>query len=427
MTSIQQTRSGFRRIAPAMAAVIVCALSGLVAASGILVTAGGMDQRYYHWVTVQYFREIFPRIDVVNVATATAPFYHLIVAAISGPLHLTEPGTQFVASLFAAGLAAVAVWFAMSITSSLLRLLALAPLLLSPYFWQSALWMLNDAAALLFGFSAMILVLRQRPGNILSQVGIGLLLAGAVATRQTYIWAVVPVVAVTWFSMRGSTTAAKCRAAIRVALPSLIVLAVLIALWQGFIPPGFREMNASNRSPVSLSYCFAVAAMFFVPVLIAVGVRATPKPLIPIGLGLLAALPALVFSSAVTTPPDNSRYGGLIWVLVGHTPTLAGRSVLLAVLAFVGAWSVCYVLANLDQATALLVGSALIALAVTQSAGGQLFQKYFELPIAALTLVTLTALGARGLINRRWPLVGLALLQAMLTSGIVIKPFVAAL
>lgn len=56
--------------------------------------------------------------------------------------------------------------------------------------------------------------------------------------------------------------------------------------------------------------------------------------------------------------------------LVGHTPTLAGRSALLAVLAFVGAWSVCGVLAKLDQATALLVGSALVALGVTLSAGG---------------------------------------------------------
>ena len=100
---------------------------------------------------------------------------------------------------------------------------------------------------------------------------------------------------------------------------------------------------------------------------------------------------------------------------------------MLPVLAFVGAWSVCYVLANLDQATALLVGSALIALAVTQSAGGQLYQKYFELPIAALTLVTLSALAARGCINRRWPLAGLATLQEVLVAGIVIKPLVAAL
>ena len=424
-----QTRSSFGRTASAstLAGLIVCALSALVAASGILVTSGGIDQRHFHWVTIQYFQKTFPRIDVVHVDTATAPLYHLIVAAISGPLHLTESEAQFVASLFAAGLAAVVVWFAMSITSPLLRVLAPAPLLLSPYFWQSALWMLNDVAALFFAFSAMILVLRQRSGNNLSQVGIGLLLAAAVATRQTYVWALVPAVAVTWFSIRGATMAAKCRAAARVAVPSLIVLAVLIALWHGFLPPGFHEMNASNRSPVSLSYCFAVAAMFFVPALVAVGIRATPQPLIPIGLGLVAALPALVFTSAATTPPDKSRFGGLIWVLVGHTPTLAGRSVLLPVLAFVGAWSVCYVLANLDQTTALLVGSALIALAVMQSAGGQLYQKYFELPIAALTLVTLTAFAATGRIYRRWPLVGLATLQAFLTAGIVIKPFVAAM
>ena len=45
------------------------------------------------------------------------------------------------------------------------------------------------------------------------------------------------------------------------------------------------------------------------------------------------------------------------------------------------------------------------------------YQKYFELPIAALTVVTMTALEAKGLINRRWSLVGLAAFQAICFLG----------
>ncbi|MGB3482216.1 MAG: hypothetical protein WBB07_08365 [Mycobacterium sp.] len=426
MTSDGQVRPGHRRIAPALAALTVCTLSALVASSRIMVTSGGIDQRHYHWVTVQYFRDTFPRIDIVNVDTATAPLYHLVLAAVSGPFDLTEHQTQFVASLFAADLAALAVWFAMSTVSTLFGVLAVAPLLLSPYFWQSGLWMLNDAAALFFGLAALILVVRRDPGNVLSQFGVGLLLAAAVATRQTYVWAVVPCVAVTGSSMNGSATAAKMGAICRVAAPAFFVLAVLATAWHGLTPPGFREMNAANRSPVSLSYCFAVAAMFFVPIVIGVVGRPVRRTLAPLVLGTLAAVPAIVFPSVATVPPDNTRYGGLIWMLVAHGPSYGDRSIVLAILAFIGAWSVCHVLMTLDQPTKTLAGTALVALAVCLSAGGQLYQKYFELPVAAIAMMTIVALAQGGLIKRNWPLIALILLQATLTMGIVLVPLVAA-
>ena len=314
----------------------------------------------------------------------------------------------------------------MPISSRLLRFLALAPLLLSPYFWQSAMWMLTDAAALLFALWAFILLLRLRPGDSRSQMFIGLLLAAAVATRQTYVWALLPAVAVALFTMRGSPGAPRIKAVARIALPALIVLVVLVAMWRGFLPPGMHELNATRQSWVSVSYCFAVSAIFFVPLFVAIPIRAMPRPVMAVGLSVVAALPALVFRSAATPRPDDARRGGLIWELVQHTPTVGGRSLLLALLAFVGAYSVCCILANLDKTTAILVGSALVGLAVTMSAGGQLYQKYFELPIAVLTLIAICALAQR-LIIRRWPLVVLAVLQAVLTAGIVIKPLVASL
>lgn len=101
---------------------------------------------------------------------------------------MSESGTQFSASFFAAALAALAVWYAGSVTEPALRVLALAPLLLSPYFWESALWMLTDAAALLFAFAAFAMLLRRGPMDALGSLSAGLLLAAAVATRQTYVW-----------------------------------------------------------------------------------------------------------------------------------------------------------------------------------------------------------------------------------------------
>src|SRR5829696_992777 len=141
-------------LVPTAAAVVVSAFAAITAARGVVVTAGGRDQRNFHWVAIWQMREAFPNVDVSNVKSATAPLYHLVVAAVSKLLNLGEAGTQFVGSLFGAALAAVVFWFAGSATSGWLRVLAVSPLLLSAYFWQSTLWMLNDAAALLFAFLA---------------------------------------------------------------------------------------------------------------------------------------------------------------------------------------------------------------------------------------------------------------------------------
>lgn len=424
----ERLRSRSSASQPIAAALTVCVLSALVAASGVIVTAGGNDQRDFHWGTIEYLRQIFPRIDVVNLYTATGPLYHQVVAAVSAPLDLTQSETQFVASFFAAALAAVVVWFALPITDPVLRWLVVAPLLLSPYFWQSALWMLNDDAGLLFGLIALIAVLRQREsGSGYTQLGIGLLIAAAIATRQSYIWLVVPATCATLVAMPGGSKGGKIAAALRLAGPGVAVLTVLALLWRGFSPPLTQEMNASRLSWVSLSYCFAVGALFFVPVAIAVWDRRPRRPLAAYVLPVAAALPALVFESAATTPPDNSRRGSLIWTLVAHTPTIFGRSPFLAILAFVGALALCLVIVNLDRTTATLTGTGVVALAVAMVAGGRLYQKYFELPIAALALIALVALASAGLVARRWPLWAIAGLQAVLLAGIVAKPVLAAL
>ena len=279
---------------------------------------------------------------MTSEAQTLGPLYHQVVAAVSAPLDLTQSETQFVASFFAAALAAVVVWFALPITDPVLRWLVVAPLLLSPYFWQSALWMLNDDAGLLFGLIALIAVLRQREsGSGYTQLGIGLLIAAAIATRQSYIWLVVPATCATLVAMPGGSKGGKIAAALRLAGPGVAVLTVLALLWRGFSPPLTQEMNASRLSWVSLSYCFAVGALFFVPVAIAVWDRRPRRPLAAYVLPVAAALPALVFESAATTPPDNSRRGSLIWTLVAHTPTIFGRSPFLAILAFVGALAAC--------------------------------------------------------------------------------------
>jgi hypothetical protein len=413
-------------VAPALAAVGVLVFAAIVAASGLTVTAGGRDQRLFHFVTVMQFRNEFPYIDVSNVQTATAPLYHLIVAAISGPLHLSEAGTQVVAALFAAALAAAVVWFVSAVANGWLRVIVAAPVLLSAYFWESALWMLNDVATLLFAFLAFVVVLRHTAGTR-SQVLVGVLLAAAVATRQTYVWALVPVVAVVLLDARTRPVASRLAAVARVAVPPLLVLVALVAVWKGFVPPPFREINAATRSWVSLSFCAAVAGLFLGPVLLATARPLSAPPRLAALVAAVTAAPAVIFPSVATVSPDDARRGGLVWGLVAHGPSVLDRSLVLVVLAALGGWIACHVVATLPRPVAVLLATSLVALSVVLWAGLQLHQKYFELPIAALTVIALCALISSGRLVRQWPLVALAAAQFVLTAGIVVKPVLSAL
>ncbi|APA96542.1 hypothetical protein [Nocardia seriolae] len=413
---------------------LVLALAAVIAATGVVVTAGGNDQRAFHWPSVEQLRTSCPHLDLVGLNTATGPLYHLVVAAISGPLGLGEHGTQVVGALFAGCLAALAVRHARALPSWWSRGLAVAPLLLSAYFWQSALWMLTDDAALVFAMAAMMLMLAVPAGPGRNAIGalvaIGVLVAAAIATRQTFVWLLAPAALSVVDPARPlHYPRSTLRDAALVLGPGIAVLAGLIALWGGLTPPAMRQFNAANPSWTAIAFTFAVAAIFAVPVLAATAQVAVVRThLVPeLVTGLVVAAPAVVFRSAATKFPDDSRRGGVLWTLVGKLPVLDGRSPVLAVLAFVGGFACAALFFVLERRTALLMAGALVALAVVTAPGSQLYQKYAELPIAMLAVLVIVEIGRTRILPRTWPLAGLAAFQLIATAGIVGVPVVRAL
>ncbi|MEV6768627.1 hypothetical protein AB0N05_08320 [Nocardia sp. NPDC051030] len=422
-------RTAGRSYLPAAGAFgLVVALAAAVAATGVVVTAGGNDQRAFHWPSVEQIRASFPHLDLVGLNTATGPLYHLVVAAISGPLGLGEHGTQVVGAVFAGCLAALAVQHARTLPSWQLCALAVAPLLLSAYFWQSALWMLTDDAALVFAMAAMILMITVPTTR--GCVAIGVLIAAAIATRQTFVWLLAPAVlsCVDLVSPRRDPKSTLGHAAL-VAGPGIVVLAGLIVLWGGLTPPAMRQFNAAHPSLTAIAFTFAVAAIFAVPVLVASAqVAAVRAHLVAETVtGLIVAAPALVFRSAATKFPDDSRRGGVVWTVVGKLPDVAGRSPVLAVAAFVGGFACAALLFVLERRTAVIMAAALVALTLVTAPGSQLYQKYAELPIAVLTLLVVVEIARSRRLVRTWPLAGLAAFQLVVTAGIVGIPFFRAL
>ncbi|MVU77331.1 hypothetical protein GPX89_08735 [Nocardia sp. ET3-3] len=426
--AISPRATGRSYLPAAGAFALVVGLAAVIAATGVIVTAGGNDQRAFHWPSVLQIRGSFPHLDVVGLNTATGPLYHLAVAAIAGPLGLGEHGTQVVGALFAGCLAGLAVQYARSVPTWYLCALAVAPLLLSAYFWQSALWMLTDDAALLFAMAAMILMIADPTTR--GRVAVGVLVAAAIATRQTFVWLLAPAVLSCVDPVRPRhARRATLRDAALVAVPGVVVLAGLIVLWGGLTPPAMRQFNAANPSWTAIAFTFAVAAIFAVPVLAAVADAAAVRAHLAaeIVTGVVVAVPALVFRSTATKFPDDSRRGGVLWTLVGKLPALDGRSPVLAVLAFAGGFACAAVFFVLERRTAVVMAAALVALAVVTAPGSQLYQKYAELPIAMLSVLVIVAVARTGRLSRTWPLAGLATFQFVATAGIVGVPVVRAL
>jgi hypothetical protein len=304
------------------------------------------------------------------------------------------------------------------------RLLIVAPLLLSAYFWQSALWLNTDDAALLFVACALLLLIRA---DSLWDFGlVGVFAAAAIATRQTSAWILVTAALVSYLCVQGNSR--RFRSMALSCGPGAVTLILLVAVWHGFTPPLFRELNGISGSGASITYGFAMLAVLGLPVLLAAG-RSISRTTFRTGVvvGLLAALPGVIFASSRQQPPNDSRTGGWLWTAVGFGPSFGNRSVVLVVLAVIGGIVGTALLAGLDTRIAIVVSSSFIGNAIVQTVGSRLYQRYFELILLLLLFLVTREIAKQGEFTRRWPLVALLLFQAVLVCGIVVYPISKAL
>jgi len=243
----------------------------------------------------------------------------------------------------------------------------------------------------------------------------------AVATRQTAIWLLVPVVAAALMGWRGRPLILRVVAG---CTPAGVVLLALLASWGGLTPPAFAVKNNDVTSYAAVSYGFAALAFFVVPLAWAAAASATRRQLsIAATVGCVAALPAALFPSAANS---SSRTGGWVWSFVAHTPDIAGRSPLLIAGAFIGGLAGYLVIGALDRRVAVVLTSSFIALCLTLTAGSDLFQRYFELPAALLFGLAAQNLATSGRIVRQLPLFGLVAAQCVFLAGVVVAPLAAA-
>ena len=218
-------------------------------------------------------------------------------------------------------------------------------------------------------------------------------------------------------------------------LPGVAVLVGLVVAWRGLLPPAMASSNADHRSPAGLTYMFALAAWFLVPLAVALGRDLWSRSrdrLVALGAGLVAAAPGLLFPSSELGGDDLPRSGGWLWVLVSKTPAPGDRSVLLVVLALAGGAAFALLLLRLVRTgsarVAAVLAVALVGAALFASAGSQMYQKYYETPLVIIVFFLLRALflaagPGRARLLAAWP----AVLQALALAALVLLPVARAL
>ena len=213
-------------------------LIGIAVLQGLTVeidTFHGSDARVYQLPTILQLSE---RLDLSSYPSAQTPLFHLIMAGW---------GKLVGFELWKLRLLSVAISYGMAL--ALLHLLRRAtPLgawpafaltllfVLSPYVLGASFTLLTDNLALLFALLALERIERFRTHGSLGAFALACLaIAGAVLTRQSFLWLAL---VAAWFLLRSRMPLSRRAAGAALLGLALVPLAALVVEWGGLVPPG---------------------------------------------------------------------------------------------------------------------------------------------------------------------------------------------
>jgi Dolichyl-phosphate-mannose-protein mannosyltransferase len=407
---------------------LFCALLALPFLIGIAVLQGltveidtfhGSDARVYQLPTIL---QLSHRLDFSGYPSAQTPLYHLLTAAW---------GELVGFDLWKLRLLNVA--FSYGAALALLRLLRRATTLepwqafaltllftLSPYFFWASFTLLTDNLAILFALLALERINRFRSDASLVTFGVACLwIAGAVLTRQSFLW-LAPLAA--WFLVRSAAPAGRLAAGGALLALALAPLAALVVEWGGLVPPTAdpascglctdrpgvgRDSLTLRTVGFTVALLGAYAAFIFGPRLVRRRVRrhyAVTGGAIALAAAagvLLLAISPLAYEPIV---PGQAGDAGYLWKISDWLPVVLGSSVVFWVLVPLGCVVVFLLVrrAGLESLAAVYLAAFLIAALPVRL----VYQKYFD-PFALLALALLARPPD---LRTRWDYAGIAVL-----------------
>jgi hypothetical protein len=365
------------------------------------------DEKSSYYPTVRAMAEDWPRVSPYDVPTmnAVGPLYLYLLSALPTPVVQSLTAVKLVSSLLSLALILVVYhyvaaacrdrWVAFGLT---------LPVLCCQSFQLSAIWLLTDNAALLFLVPALFdPLLRSRP-SVPAALATTFCATLATATRQIYAWVSVPLagfylIRVPFGTWRPSAEGGAAKsfaylvpAALAVVGP-LGVLGLLVHRWGGLVPPGRQAMHSGSNlgaAPFALGLLGAYALAY------APAVRPDWRVLARSQLTAVAAATGLLLGLVPDSFNDAAgRSQGLLWRFVQLAPAVRERSLLLLVLAPVGALTLAYFyLKAREQGDGRGVGLLYLGLFVwllAQVSNPFGYQRYYEV----FLLTCLAVLAAR--------------------------------
>jgi hypothetical protein len=437
-------RSGaLRREAPGWVFAALLALPfliGIAVLQGLTVeidTFHGSDARVYQLPTILQLSE---RLDLSGYPSAQTPLFHLVMAGW---------GKLVGFELWKLRLLSVAISYGMAL--ALLHLLRRATslgawpafaltlvLTLSPYVFGASFTLLTDNLALLFALLGLERIERFRSDGSLAAFALACLaIAGAVLTRQSFLWLAL---VAGWFLLRSRAPLARRAAGAALLGLALVPLAALVVEWRGLVPPGADPASCGlctdrpgvGRDALSLrtvGFTLAVlggyAALIFGPSLLrhrqlwrtlpgravrsaagAVGSRRGQSLALQIALAAGVGVVLLLLSPLAFQPivPGQAGDAGYLWKLSDRAPLMLGSSLLFWVLVPLGCVAVLVLVRRAGPES--LPAVYLAAFLVSALPVRLVYQKYFD-PFALLALALLARPPD---LHKGWDYAGIALM-----------------
>jgi Dolichyl-phosphate-mannose-protein mannosyltransferase len=378
-------------------------LIGIAVLKGLTVeidTFHGSDARVYQLPTILQLSE---RLDFSGYPSAQTPLYHVLTAWW---------GELVGFDLWKLRLLNVA--FSYGAALALLRLLRRATPLepwqafaltllftLSPYFFGASFTLLTDNLAILFALLALERINRFRSDASLATFGLACIwIAGAVLTRQSFVW-LVPVAA--WFLLRSAAPIGRRAVGAALLALALAPLAALVVEWGGLVPPTADPASCGlctdrpgvGRDSLTLRTVGFTVALIGAYATLVIGPRvlrgrtrllAVPGGALALAAGagvLLLAVSPLVYEPIV---PGQAGDAGYLWQISDRLPVVLGSSLAFWLLVPLGCAAILVLVrrAGLESLPAVYLAAFLIAVLPVRL----VYQKYFD-PFALLALALL--------------------------------------
>lgn len=417
-----------------------------------LLGRGAFDQIHFHEPVVRTFAEQLSRgwsaLDVRDYRSATTPGYHLLLAMVARYVHPSSMLLQAIGSLFTAALLALLAGAATALAArrgamrpARLGLVLVLPAMASMYVLFSGVWLLPDNLGwlLVLGVGLVAVRLIESPSRaIAGHAGLlalgGTLLLALVLVRQSHLWAAAMLWAAAWiggapgdrvlndFVQRGRAALL----ALLATLPAFLAVGAFALAWGGLTPPSFRAQYGGGINPAAPAFILSLAAVFSIFFAGSIG----PATIVLLRTSPWQVLVAAILGLALAAAPETTfvyeaRATGL-WNLVKVAPVIAERtSLLLLVLAPLGAVALCAWAAALPARARWLFFAALTAFAAAQTASPLCWQRYIEpflLGLFALGAATIVDAPGRAAAAARWggpTLFGLVC--ALLTAAMLLR------